>query len=150
MDKKEILELKQEGKSNRKVAKELGIDRKTVAKYWNEYKQKLSKLNEPEADTRAIQDDLFKTPKYQSSEKKRQSRKYTEEMDTRLRGILAEERRKDSFLGTGHKQKLTDKQIHQKLIDEGFDISRATINVKLAKIRDKKKEVYIRLQYDFT
>ncbi len=70
-----------------------------------------NKLNELEADTRAIQDELFKTPKYKSSEKKKQSRKYTEEMDTRLSGILAEERRKDSFLGAGHKQKLTNKQM---------------------------------------
>jgi hypothetical protein len=92
---------------------------------------------------------MFKTPKYHSSEKKQQNRKYTEEIDARLREILSEERRKDSILGHGHKQKLTNKQIHQKLIVEGFDISRATINVKLAKIRDKKKEVFIRQQYDF-
>ncbi|MDR1673845.1 MAG: hypothetical protein LBR54_00110 [Oscillospiraceae bacterium] len=95
----------------------------------------------------------FKTPckkrRSISSEKRRQLRKYTEETDTRLREILAEERRKDGILGTGHKQKLTNKQIHEKLVDEGFNISRATINAKLARIRDKKKEVFIRQQYDF-
>jgi len=48
------------------------------------------------------------------------------------------------------KQAVYKVEIAKVLIDEGFDISRATINVKLAKIRDKKKEVYIRLQYDFT
>jgi len=149
IEKKRIIELKQEGLSNRKVAKILGIDRKTVARYWNEFQQTLTQLNEPEADTRMIQDELFKTPKYQSSEKRRKNRKYTEEMDTWLREILAEERRKDSILGAGHKQKLTNKQIHEKLVDEGFGISRATINNKLAQIRDKKKEVFIRLQYDF-
>ena len=98
---------------------------------------------------RAIQDELYDTPKYKSSEKKRQNRKYTEEMEERLHEILASERRKDSILGQGHKQKLTNKQIHQKLADEGFDISRATINIKLARIRDRKPEVFIRQQYDF-
>ena len=149
MDKRDILDAKQRGDSNRKVARDLGIDRKTVANYWNEYKRGVAQLTVPGADTRAIQDELYKTPKYKSSEKKRQNRKYTEEMDARLREILADEHRKDSILGHGHKQKLTNKQIHQKLADEGFDISRATINIKLARIRDKKPEVFIRQQYDF-
>lgn len=149
MDKKEILDLKLQGLSNRKTAKELGIDRKTVADYWNDYKHLLSQLSEPGIDVRAIQDELYATPKYKSSDKKHRNRKYTDEMDARLRGILAEERSKDSILGAGHKQKLTNKQIHQKLIDEGFDISRSTINLKLAIIRDKKKEVFIRQQYDY-
>jgi transposase len=149
MGKKDILDLKQAGKSNRRVAKELGIDRKTVAKYWNEFQHLQSQLDKEGADTRTIQDEMFKTPKYRSSEKKQQNRKYTEEMDTRLREILAEERRKDSILGPGHKQKLNNKQIHRRLIDEGFEISCSTINIKLARIRDKKKEVFIRLEYDF-
>lgn len=146
MDKKDILDLKQQGVSNRETARRLGVDRKTVAKYWKEYKLGMTQLNEKDADTRAIQEELYKKPKYQSA--RRGVRKYTQELEDRLREMLAEERRKDTILGPGHKQKLTNKQIHQKLLDEGFDISRATINIKLAKIRDKKKEVYIRLQYD--
>jgi transposase len=149
MEKKDILDLKQEGKSNREVARYLGINRKTVAKYWNEYKQQISQLNKKGADTRTIQDDLYKTPTYQSSDKKRKARKYTEEIAARLQEILGEERRKNTILGVGHKQKLTNKQIHQKLVDEGFDISCGTINNKLAVMRDKKKEVFIRQEYDF-
>ena len=45
--------------------------------------------------------------------------------------------------GTNHKQKLTNKQIHEKLIEEGFDISGVTINIALAEIRKRKKEVFI-------
>ena len=147
MDKKDILDLKRQGVSNRETARRLGVNRKTVAKYWDEYKRQMAQLNEKDADTRAIQEELYKAPKYQSSG--RSTRKYTEAMEERLREILVQERRKDAILGPGHKQKLTNKQIHQKLIDEGFDISLATINIKLSKLRDKKKEVYIRLQYDF-
>jgi transposase len=156
MDKKDILDLKQQGVSNREAARRLGVNRKTVAKYWNEYKLQIARLKEKGADTREIQDALYKTPKYQSAGQ-RKAYKYTEEMDKRLREILAEERRKDAILGPGHKQKLTNKQIHQKMTDEGFDIGCGTINAKLARIRDKKKEVYIcqqyepgdRLEYDF-
>ena len=146
MDKKNILDLKQQGVSNREVARRLGIDRKTVAKYWNDYKLQMSELTQKGADIRSIQEELYKSPEYQST--KRRKRKYTDEMDKCLRDILAEERRKDVALGVGHKQKLTNKQIHQKLIDEGFDISRATINVKLARIRNKKKEVFVRQKYE--
>ena len=41
-----IIKLKEKGLSNRGVARELGIDKKTVNKYWNEYKNNLKKLNE--------------------------------------------------------------------------------------------------------
>ena len=37
MEKHTIIRVKQEGHSNRSVAKILGIERKTVAKYWNEF-----------------------------------------------------------------------------------------------------------------
>jgi len=51
-------------------------------------------------------------------------------------------------LGAGHKQKLTNKQIHQKLVKAGYDISGVTINIALAEIRKRQKEVYIRQQYE--
>lgn len=35
LDKAAIIKLKQEGLSNRGVARTLGIDKKTVNKYWN-------------------------------------------------------------------------------------------------------------------
>ena len=45
MDKSAIIKLREEGYSNRKIAKMLKINRKTVNKYWNEYKSNLAKLN---------------------------------------------------------------------------------------------------------
>ncbi len=39
MDKYAIIKLKKEGLSNRKAAKLLSIDLKTVARYWNEYQE---------------------------------------------------------------------------------------------------------------
>jgi transposase len=147
MNKRKIIEHKEEGLSNREVARRTGYDRDTVSKYWNEYRRRLQELSEAGADTRAIQDSLFATPKRISASRTRS--KYTEAVDGRLKEILKWEEKKTRLLGSNHKQKLSNRQIHQKLTDEGFDISEGTINAALAKIRKRQREVYIRQQYDF-
>ena len=146
MDKKEIIMLKEHGLSNREVARRSGRDRDTVSKYWNEYRQGLQELGEAGADAKAIQDRLLSKPKYDASSRSR--RKYTDEVDKRLKAILKEEEGKTRLFGPGHKQKLTNKQIHQKLVNEGFEISGVTINMALAEIRKRQKEVFIRQEYD--
>jgi len=147
MEKKDIIMLKEQGLSNREVSRRTGFDRGTVSKYWNEYQQALNQLEKPCADVKAIQAALFAAPKYNAINRKRP--KYTEALDARLKGILKEEARKDRLFGAGHKQKLTNKQIHQKLLDEGFDISGVTINIALADLRKRKKEVFIRQEYEY-
>ena len=59
---------KEKGLSNRSVAKSLGIDKKTVNKYWNEYKENLSKLDNETNSTNIlrIQEDIVSKPKYNS------------------------------------------------------------------------------------
>ena len=146
VDKKDIIMLKEQGLSNREVARRTGRDRGTVSKYWQEYSARLRQLGDAEADVRAVQESLLAEPKYDSS--KRIRRKYTEELDKRLREIVKEEERKDRLFGPGHKQKLTNRQIHQKLYDEGFRISVVTINIALAGIRKRQREVFIRQQYE--
>ena len=146
MDKRKIIELKEEGLSNRDVARRTGFDRDTVSKYWNEYRRRRQQLEESGADTRAIQDSLFATPRRAAAIRTRH--KYTEEVDTRLKGILKEEEKKTRLLGPNHKQRLTNRQIHQKLVTEGFDVSEGTINISLARIRKRQREVFIRQQYD--
>jgi transposase len=146
MGKKKIIMLKEQGLSNREVARRTGHDRGTVSKYWNEYRQQLQRLDEPGVDVKAIQEGLLVKPTYNATNRKR--RKYTDELDKRLKAILKEEERKNRLFGSGHKQKLTNKQIHQKLVDEGFDISCVTISIELAKIRKRQREVFIRQQYE--
>ena len=142
----DIIRLKEEGNSNRKVSRLTGHDRKTVSKYWNDYCKKLKELEKSGADTKAIQEELLGKPKYKSQCRGR--RKYTEELDKRLKEILKEEEAKTRLLGEGHKQKLTNKQIHKKLENEGFDISGVTINIALADIRKRQREVFIRQDYE--
>jgi transposase len=146
MDKKNIIMLKEQGLSNREVSRRTGNDRKTVSKYWEEYRRQLRQLDNPDADIKAIQERLLSQPKYNISGRRR--RKYTEEIDTRLKAILKEEERKNRLFGPGHKQRLTNKQIHQKLVDEGCEISGITVNIALAEIRKRQKEVFIRQQYE--
>jgi len=147
MDKKTIIMLKEQGLSNRAVARRTGHDRKTVSKYWEEYRRSLQLLKEPGADAKAIQESLLAKPRYNAATRTR--RKYTEEMDKRLKAILKEEERKDRLFGPGHKQNLTNKQIHEKLVAEGYSISGVTINIALAAIRKRHREVFIRQSYDF-
>ncbi len=68
LDKAAIIKLKEQGLSNRGVARELGIDKKTVNKYWNEYKDNLKKLNEATdiAKISKIQENITSAPKYNS------------------------------------------------------------------------------------
>ena len=146
MRKKDVIMYKEQGMSNREVAMRTGLDRATVSKYWNEYRDQLSRLDEFGSDAKAIQESLMAEPKYSATNRKR--RKYTEELDERLRAILKEEERKDRLFGPGHKQKLTNRQIHKKLVEESYSISTGTIYAALATMRKKHREVFIRQQYE--
>ena len=137
--------LKEQGLSNREVSRRTGRNRETVSKYWEEYRRQLKRLEEPGADIKKIQESLLLEPKYDTTN--RSVRKYTDKMDKRLKEILKEEKQKTQLFGSGHKQKLTNKQIYEKLVSEGFDISTASINIKLADIRKRQKEVFIRQEY---
>jgi len=147
MKKKDVIMLKEQGLSTREVARRVGLNRETVSKYWNEYRLTLSQIGTEGADNRMLQEELLAEPKYKSSE--RPKRKFTEAVENRVLEILSGERKKDRILGPGHKQKLTNKQIHQKLVDEGFDVSLSTINIELRKVRKPQKEVFIRQEYEF-
>jgi transposase len=147
--KSEVIRLKHEGNSNREVARRTGLNRETVSKYWEEYKGKRHELTEKgvEVDEKLIQEEMTQKPKYDAS--KRKARKYTEAIETRLKEILESEKRKDTQLGPGHKQKMRNNQIFGIIESEGYDIGRCTINMALARLRAKQKQVFIRQQYEF-
>ena len=147
MDKGRIIGMKESGQSTRAVARATGHDRKTISRIWDEYQRLAAALEAPGADVKSIQAQMTEEPKYKSAG--RVKRKYTAELDARLREIESEERKKDRLMGAGHKQKLTNRQIHEKLKEEGYDISAITINIALADIRKKQKEVYIRQSYAY-
>ena len=146
MEKHTIIKLKQQGYSNRKVSKMIGVDRKTIAKYWNEFNKQIHLLGETAAPITDIQETIVSKPKYDSSNRK--PSKYTQEIDQRLDEILLEERRKDQLLGS-HKQKLTKYQVHKILEEEGFNIGYTTIAVKVNQKTNKNKECFIKQTYEY-
>jgi hypothetical protein len=85
MDKATIIRLKKGGMPTRKVARELGLDRKTVSRYWAEHLRLRSQLEDgsgnggnSKAAIRATQEAITAKPGYNSSG--RGARKYTSEM----------------------------------------------------------------------
>lgn len=148
-----------EGKSNRKIAKSLGLNRKTVNKYINEYIKAANALTTCAGSTdservRSAAEQITAAPAYKP--RKHTPRKWNKEMDSFLDKILAEEEEKRKFLRTS-KQQLRNVQIHQLMLDQGFDIGITTVSNKIKEKRTKTKEAFIaqsypygqRFEYDF-
>ena len=148
MDKFSIIQLKEQNKSNREVARLLHIDRKTVATYWNEYQKKLQELNviNDELKIKEIQEEMTSAPKY--NVKNRKKRKLTDDVLKRIDEILKEEEEKCKILGS-NKQMLTYKQIYGILVREGYDIGISTVSNELASRRNRNKEAFIRQEYEY-
>ena len=146
--KSKIIDFKRNGKSTREIARLLKIDRKTISKYWNEAQQTLDMLKQKGADTRSIQHEIYLSPSYK--ERACKKRKVTDEMLARLTELVTQDNTKTRAIRWG-KQRLTNVQIHQIIIEEGWDISLATINNELAKIRNPHRmpDVYIRQAYEY-
>jgi len=118
-----------------------------VSKYWNEYQRQSQELTQAGADVKTVQDKLLTAPK--GKKRNRKPFRYTQDVETRLVELLDMEKQKDKLLGERHKQKMTNIQIRGILKDEGHELSQATINIQLAKLRNRQKQVFIRQQYEF-
>lgn len=148
MDKSGIIKLKEQGYSNRQLQKMLKINRKTIAKYWNEYQENLQKLYNTK-DTKEIaeiQQSITSEPKYDAESRVR--RKVTPEYLSALKKILEEEQEKVRILGT-NKQALTKLQIHEILRNQGFTASYSTLAAEINKIKNSGQECFIRQEYNF-
>ena len=147
MDQGKVIGMKLAGMTNRAIHREHGYDRKKISEVWNEYNAAHARMKDPEADIKAIQEEMYAEPKYDIS--KRKKRKYTPVVEDALKEILEQEEAKTRRLGPRHKQKLNNKQIHEQLVGLGHDVGRVTINNAIAKLRKKLGEVYVRQHYDF-
>ena len=144
MDKYAIVKLKLKGKSFRQIARDTGIDRKTISKYWNDYRINMDRLKE-EKDVEIIQEKIVSAPSYNSSN--RHPRKYTKEMDKLIDEILTSEEEKNKLLGQ-NKQYLTQCQIFDIVKSKGYDIGLTTIATQVKLKKKKSKECFIRQSYN--
>ena len=148
MDKSGIIKLKEQGYSNRQLQKMLKINRKTIAKYWNEYQENIQKLNntKDKKEISEIQQSITSEPKYDSAS--RVKRKATPEFLNALKKILDDEKEKTRLLGT-NKQALTKIQIHEILKNQGFTASYSTLAAEINKIKSSGQECFIRQEYGY-
>jgi len=83
------------GKSQRCIARETGIDRKTVSKYIKEYelaKQEFLNLNEKGSDIREFQANIVDRPKYNCQNRKK--KKLNDEIINSIKDYLEENQQK--------------------------------------------------------
>lgn len=148
MDISAMLKLKEKGMSNRAIAKTLGVDKKTVNKYWNQYKLNFEKLEIANNSTEVIeiQEDIVSKPKYNSENRVR--RKITPEFLNALKSIIEDEENKEKVLGT-NKQALTKKQIYELLKKQGFTVSYSSVVLEMKRIKSSGNECFIRQDYNY-
>ena len=140
-----ILKFIREGKSQRQISKETGICRETIRKYIKNYEVKLVNVTEnlDEVGKTNIIDDITSKPKYSSSS--RSKRALTDEVIERISQFLKEnEQKRLTGLSKQQKKKI---DMYESLIEEGFNVSYASVVNAVNSIERKKREAYIRQEY---
>ena len=81
-----ILRRYRDGDSERKISRELKINRETVRRYLSEYEKARLKLSNAAKEDEALIEELVKAPKYDSST--RSNQKFTEELSQEVERLL--------------------------------------------------------------
>lgn len=144
-----LLKYFRENKSQRAISKELGISRTTVQKYIKEFQSKNESLQElakdeerNKAEILLLIEEMASKPKYDTSNRKKV--KLTDEVMEEIdKLILLNERNKQ--LGRT-KQLMKKIDVHEALIDKGYDIGYTTV-CNYIKETYEQKEAYVRQEY---
>lgn len=132
-------------KSQRMIAREAGLNRRTVARYIKDYDQKKAQLL-ARADNPAKEEliaDIIEEPGYDTSSRKKV--KLTAEIVDRIRFYLQENEQKKKEGKVKQQKKKID--IFEALQKEGFAIGYSTICNTIRKIQQESREAYIRQEY---
>lgn len=137
----------QKGKSQRKIAQEMGLNRRTIARYVKDYETKKTQLTDSKGNSNKEEliADIIENPKYDTSNRKKV--KLTEEIIDRIKFYLKENETKRIEGKSKQQKKKID--IYEALKEEGFDISYSTTCNTIRKINKEGKEAYIRQEYAF-
>ncbi|SJZ67812.1 IS21 family transposase [Selenihalanaerobacter shriftii] len=134
-----------EDKSIRKITRETNKSRNTVRKYIRDHEEQLSKLDKSlrEDEILSLIENLVKEPQYDSSN--RSKRKLTDEIIEEINKCL-EKNKKKKTQGK-HKQLMKKVDIHDYLVDKGYDISYSTVCNYVREHTKETKEAYIKQVY---
>ena len=139
-----IISHHREGKSQRQIERETGINRKTIGKYIREYEEKKNILiNSKGSDNTELIADIVEKPKYDTS--KRYKVKLTDEIISRIESYLKQNEEKRATGRSKQQKKKID--ILEALWDEEFDIGYTTVCNAITNIDRKQMEAYIRQEY---
>lgn len=136
-----IIRYHREGHSQRKISRDLGVHRKTVKRYLEEYEKAGKKVaGEPEE---VLNDSIALLPKYNSANRK--PRKLTEEIADKIDVYLQanEEKRKSGL----RKQMLKKIDIWEELVRQNHDIGYTTV-CNYVRGKAKSPETFIRQEYE--
>ena len=138
-----IIDSFRQGKSQRAIARDLQINRKTVKKYIQEHEKALQTADSKET---AHSKNLSEKPSYTMSVP-RQKIKLTTDVQEIIDELLSKNKEK---LEEGlRKQMMKKKDIHEELLRQGFDVGYSTVcnYVRFKENRHTSKEAYIRQAY---
>jgi len=133
------------GKSQRQIARQMGLNRRTIAKYIKDYERKKAQLTDSKGNSNKEEliADIVEDPKYDTSSRKKV--KLTDEIIDRIKFYLKENETKRAEGKTKQQKKKID--IYEALKEEGFDIGYTTTCTTIRKINKEAKEAYIRQEY---
>jgi len=139
-----IISYYRENKTQRQIARETGINRKTIRRYIREYEKKKNiLLSSKGSDSSELIADIVEKPKYDTSS--RYKVKLTDEIISRIKFYLKQNEEKRATGRSKQQKKKID--ISEALKDEGFDIGYTTVCNAITNIDRKQKEAYIRQEY---
>lgn len=139
-----ILHKYRDGYSERRIARELKINRETVRRYLAEYdRARENQTNSSEPDE-ALIDEIVKIPKYDSSN--RGNKKFINEISQEVDRLLqANEEKRSRGL---HKQVMKKIDILEHLHELGYDIGYTTVCNHINRKLDRRDEAFIRQVYN--
>ena len=140
-----IITYSRKGKSQRQIAREMGLNRRTITKYIKDYETKKVQLTDSKGNSNQEEliADIVEDPRYDTSNRKKV--KLTDEIIDRIKFYLRENETKRAEGKAKQQKKKID--IHEALKEEGFDIGYTTTCNSIRKINKEAKEAYIRQEY---
>jgi transposase len=144
MKQKIILLSCRDGFSERRISRELGINRETVRRYLTEYRRSREKLSDSPETNELLIEEIVKLPRYDSSN--RGNKKFTNEVSQAVDRLLqANEEKRVRGL---HKQVMKKIDILEHLQELGYDIGYTTVCNQINRKLINRKEAFIRQVYN--